>query len=437
MRFYDRKSELALLQSNEKQSFETAVFTVLMGRRRVGKTSLVTQSLAGKEYAYLFVSKDSEALLCQNFQKELEAQIGLTVYGEVSRFKDLFEVVMREAQRRHLTIVLDEFQTLYRINPSIYSDMQNVWDRYKQTAKINLIVLGSVQTLMKRIFEDEAEPLYGRPTSKFVLRPFTVEVLKEILHDANPNCSAEDLLCLYMITGGVAKYIELLVDAKCCTKEKMINYVCRQDSYFLTEGKDLLNQEFSGEFSTYFSILQLIAMGKTKRSEIDSTLHKDTGTYLQNLEGRYELISRMKPLLARQNGKVTAYEIRDNFLRFWFRFIYPYQSLIERNLFSLLHGNITKNYEGFTGRTLERYFQDRVMETGQFTQVGNWWDRKGENEIDLIAINEFDRTGIAAEIKRNVHKISMTKLQQKIDMLPKKDFGEYQLRLRSFSLDDM
>ncbi len=437
MRFYDRKSELALLQSNEKQSFETAVFTVLMGRRRVGKTSLVTQSLVGKEYAYLFVSKDSEALLCQNFQKELESQIGLTVYGEVSRFKDLFEVVMREAQRRHLTIVLDEFQTLYKINPSIYSDMQNVWDRYKQTAKINLIVLGSVQTLMKRIFEDEAEPLYGRPTSKFVLRPFTVEVLKEILHDANPNCSAEDLLCLYMITGGVAKYIELLVDAKCCTKEKMINYVCRQDSYFLTEGKDLLNQEFSGEFSTYFSILQLIAMGKTKRSEIDSTLHKDTGTYLQNLEGRYELISRMKPLLARQNGKVTAYEIRDNFLRFWFRFIYPYQSLIERNLFSLLHGNITKNYEGFTGRTLERYFQDKVMETGQFTQVGNWWDRKGENEIDLIAINEFDRTGIAAEIKRNVHKISMAKLQQKIDMLPKKDFGEYQLRLRSFSLDDM
>ncbi len=437
MRFYDRKSELALLQSNEKQSFETAVFTVLMGRRRVGKTSLVTQSLVGKEYAYLFVSKDSEALLCQNFQKELEAQIGLTVYGEVSRFKDLFEVVMREAQRRHLTIVLDEFQTLYKINPSIYSDMQNVWDRYKQTAKINLIVLGSVQTLMKRIFEDEAEPLYGRPTSKFVLRPFTVEVLKEILHDANPNCSAEDLLCLYMITGGVAKYIELLVDAKCCTKEKMINYVCRQDSYFLTEGKDLLNQEFCGEFSTYFSILQLIAMGKTKRSEIDSILHKDTGTYLQNLEGRYELISRMKPLLARQNGKVTAYEIRDNFLRFWFRFIYPYQSLIERNLFSLLHGNITKNYEGFTGRTLERYFQDKVMETGQFTQVGNWWDRKGENEIDLIAINEFDRTGIAAEIKRNVHKISMAKLQQKIDMLPKKDFGEYQLRLRSFSLDDM
>lgn len=413
MRFYDRKKELAILQDIEQQSFDNAVFTVMMGRRRIGKTSLITHALANKEYAYLFVSKDSEALLCQNFQRDLEQQIGLTVYGEVTRFKDLFEIIMKEAQRRHLTLVIDEFQTLYKINPSIFGDIQNIWDRYKQDAKINFIVLGSIQTLMKRIFEDHSEPLYGRPTSKFTLRPFTIDVMKEILHDANPNYTTEDLLCLYAITGGVAKYIELLIDAKCYTKEKMLNYICRQDSYFLTEGKDLLNQEFSGEFSTYFSIMQVIAAGKTKRSEIDSTLHKDMGTYLQNLENKYELICRMKPLLAKQNGKVTAYEIHDNFLRFWFRFIYPYQSLIERNLFSLLRSNITSNYEGFTGRTLERYFQDKVMETEQFTQVGNWWDRKGQNEIDLIAINEFEHSGIVAEIKRNPHKISMTNYKRR------------------------
>lgn len=437
MKFYDREKELAILQANEQQSFESAVFTVLTGRRRIGKTSLITHALKDKEYAYLFVTKDSEALLCQNFQRELTEQIGLTIYGEVTNFKDLFEIIMKEAQRRHLTIVIDEFQTLYKINPSIFGDIQNIWDRYKQDAKINFIVLGSIQTLMKRIFEDHSEPLYGRPTSKFTLRPFTIDVMKEILHDVHPNYSPEDLLCLYAITGGVAKYIELLIDAKCYTKEKMLNYICRQDSYFLTEGKDLLNQEFSGEFSTYFSIMQVIAAGKTKRSEIDSTLHKDMGTYLQNLENKYELICRLKPLLAKQNGKVTAYEIHDNFLRFWFRFIYPYQSLIERNLFSLLRSNISNNYEGFTGSTLERYFQDKVMETEQFTQVGNWWDRKGQNEIDLIAINEFTHTGIIAEIKRNPHKISLSKLQEKMAVLPKKDFGEYELLPKALSLNDM
>ncbi len=156
-----------------------------------------------------------------------------------------------------------------------------------------------------------------------------------------------------------------------------------------------------------------------------------------NLEGKYELIRRVKPLLAKQNGKVTAYEIHDPFLRFWFRFIYPYQSLIERNLFSLLRSNVYKNYESFTGRTLERYFQDKMMETEQFTQVGNWWDRKGQNEIDLIAINEFDHTGIVAEVKRNAHKISMAKLQEKVAMLPKKDFGEYKFQLQAFSLENM
>lgn len=437
MKFYDRESELSILQENEQQSHSSAVFTVLMGRRRVGKTSLITRTMEGKEYAYLFVSKDSEALLCQNFQRELEQQIGLTIYGEVTRFKDLFEVIMKESQRRHLTIVFDEFQTLYSINPAIFSDIQNVWDKYKDAAKINLIVLGSIQTLMKRIFEDEAEPLYGRPTSKFMLRPFTIKVIKEILHDANPDYVPEDLLCMYAITGGVAKYIELLIDAKCYTKEKMLNYVCRQDSYFLTEGKDLLHQEFSGEYGTYFSILQVIAAGKTKRSEIDSILQKDMGTYLQNLEGKYELIRRLKPLLARQNGKVTAYEIRDNFLRFWFRFIYPYQSLIERNLFSLLKSNITSNYESFTGRTLERYFQDKLMETEHFTQVGNWWDRKGQNEIDIIAINEFDHTGVVAEVKRNSQRVSMTKLQEKVSVLPAKDFGKYTLEQAAFSLENM
>lgn len=437
MQFYDRTNELAILQENERQSYENAVFTVLMGRRRVGKTSLITKAMEGKEYAYLFVSKDSEALLCQNFQRDLEQQIGLIIYGEITRFKDLFEVIMQEAQRRHLTIVFDEFQTLYKINPGIFGDIQNIWDRYKGNANINLIVLGSIQSLMKRIFEEKSEPLYGRPTSKLILRPFTINVMKQILCDANPDYSTEDLLCLYAITGGVAKYIELFIDAKCYTKEKMLNYVCRQDSYFLTEGKDLLNQEFSGEFSTYFSVLQVIASGKTKRSEIDSTLQKDTGAFLQNLESKYELINRMKPLLAKQNGKVTAYEIRDNFLRFWFRFIYPYQSLIERNLFSLLRSNIANNYEGFTGRTLERYFQDKLMETEQFTQVGNWWDRKGQNEIDLIAINEFDHSGIVAEIKRNAYKISLTKLQEKVSALPSKDFGAYNLELKGLSLDDM
>ena len=290
---------------------------------------------------------------------------------------------------------------------------------------------------MKRIFEDKNEPLYGRPTSKFTLLPFTIGVLKQIFRDHQPDYKNEDLLCLYMITGGVAKYVELLMDAGCYTKEKMLNYVCRQDSYFLSEGRDLMNQEFGDESSTYFSILQLIAGGMTRRSDIDGAMQKDMGVYLLNLENNYSIISRLKPLLAKPNSKTSAYEISDQFLRFWFRFVWPYQALVERQQLSLLRQNMGKGYEQFTGRTLEQYFQQLAMESGRYTMVGNWWNRKGENEIDMIALNEFDHTGIAAEIKRNPKKLSLSELEDKVKALPASDFNIYDLKLQTLSIEDM
>lgn len=434
MKFYDREQEIEILAQNELQSRSSAVFTVITGRRRVGKTSLITHALEG--YAYLFVSRDSEAILCNKFQKTLEEQLGIHIYGTVTHFRELFEVMMRESMQRHFTVVFDEFQTLHRINPSIFSEMQDLWDRYHTQSRINLIVSGSIQSLMKRIFESKAEPLYGRPTSKLTLRAFSVTVLKQILSEHYPSFSNDDLLCLYMITGGVAKYVELLMDAHCFTRKKMLDYVCRADSYFLTEGRDLMNQEFNDESATYFSILQLIANGMTRRSIIDGAMQKDTGTYLQNLESNFGLVARLMPVLAKPNSKTTSYEISDQFMRFWFRFIWPYQSLIERQQFSLLRKNMDEHYEQFSGRTLEQYFQAKFMESGNFTQAGNWWNRKGENEIDLIAINEFDHTGMIAEVKRNQHRINMEKLQQKCSALPP-DFKKYKFTLSGLSLDDM
>lgn len=437
MKFYNRKEEISILQDNENLAEKNAMFTVLSGRRRVGKTSLVTKAFEGKPFAYLFVSKDSEAILCGKFQQALEEQLGIQVYGQLAHFRDLFEVIMRESQKRHFTVVFDEFQNLYKVNPAIFSEIQDIWDRLHRESHINLITMGSIRSLMKRIFEDENEPLYGRPTSKFTLRPFTIQVLKQIFRDHAPNYRNEDLLCLYMITGGVAKYVELLMDAGCYTKEKMLNYVCRRDSYFLTEGRDLMNQEFGDESATYFSILQLIANGLNRRSDIDGATQKDMGTFIQNLEKNYGLVNRLKPILSKPNSKTSTYEISDPFLRFWFRFVCPYQSLVERGQLSLLKQNMVRGYEQFTGHTLEQYFQALVMENEQYTMVGNWWDRKGENEIDLIALNEFDHSGIVAEIKRNPNKISISDLQRKVENLPASEFRRYKLELRALSMDDM
>lgn len=261
--------------------------------------------------------------------------------------------------------------------------------------------------------------------------------MKQIFADNLSDYKNEDLLCLYMITGGVAKYVELLMDAGCYTKERMLNYICRQDSYFLTEGRDIMNQEFGDEGNTYFSILQLIATGKNRRSDIDGAMQKDMGTFLQNLERNYNVITRLRPIFAKPGGKTSSYEISDIFLRFWFRFVWPYQSMIERGQLSLLRQNMSQGYDQFSGRTLEQFFQTLAIESGKYTIVGNWWDRKGENEIDMIAINEMNHTGIVAEIKRNPQKISMTELNRKVSNLPSSEFGKYSLELIPLSLEDI
>lgn len=240
-----------------------------------------------------------------------------------------------------------------------------------------------------------------------------------------------------MITGGVAKYVELLMDAGCYTKDKMLNYVCRLDSYFLTEGRDMINSVFSSDYNTYYSILQLVANGQNRRTDIDGTLQKDCGTYLTNLEKNFGLIVRLRPLLASAQSKISSYEISDPFLRFWFKFICPYQSLIESGQLKLIRANINAQYERFSGRTLERYFQNKLMETGEYSMIGNWWNRKGENEIAIIAINEFTHQGLIAEVKRNEQKINLQTLSHKAANLPQTQFGRYNFQLQGFSLKDM
>lgn len=138
------------------------------------------------------------------------------------------------------------------MNSSIFSDIQNLWDQYKDKAKINFIASGSIYSMMMKIFENRKEPLFGRLTSKITLQPFAVSVIKEILNDYNPKYTQEDLLCLYMLTGGVPKYIHLLMEAGAVTKNKMLSMATSPDSPFIGEGKDLLISEFGKEYGTYF-----------------------------------------------------------------------------------------------------------------------------------------------------------------------------------------
>lgn len=436
MKFYNRIQELEVLTRTLEQSQKSSCFTVMVGRRRIGKTSLLLESVKGQKYLYLFVSRKSEPLLCEQFQKDATRALGIQIFGNITQFKDLFEQLLILATQEHYTLIIDEFQEFDNINSSIFSDIQNLWDQYKDKTKINFIASGSIYSMMMKIFENRKEPLFGRLTSKMILKPFAVSVIKEILNDYNPKYTAEDLLCLYMLTGGVPKYLDLLMEAGAFTKDKMLDMVTSPDSPFLGEGKDLLVSEFGKEYGTYFSIMQLIASGKTTQSEIDSIIEKNTGAYLVNLEKEYSLIIRNKPMFSKPESRKNRWSLNDNYLRFWFRFIFPNQSLIEMGKNELLREYIDRNYEQYSGLILEKYFQAKTVEEERVTMIGSYWDNKGLNEIDLIALNDLDKTAIIAEVKRNPKKIDLNLLQVKVDSI-KKELSKYKVQLQGLSLEDM
>jgi len=201
MKFYDREAEQQLLGEVLKQSKKEARMTVLMGRRRIGKTEL---SLRGGDdtVLYFFVGKKTEALLCQDFVQEIASKLGVPVPGQAHSFSEVFRFVLQLSENRAFTLIIDEFQNFQKVNPSIFSDMQRDWDLKKSTSHLNLIIIGSVFTLMKKISGDYEEPLFGRANERITLQPFKTGVLKEILHDFNPGYTPEDLPALFSITGG-------------------------------------------------------------------------------------------------------------------------------------------------------------------------------------------------------------------------------------------
>jgi len=434
MRFYNRQKELENLKDIESLSKKSSKMTVIVGRRRIGKTKLI--QVAYPKKVYLFVSKKNEALLCEEFISIIQNQLNIKILGSFTKFNELFEYMMNVSKTTPFTLVIDEFQEFLYINSSIYSDMQNIWDSYKDETEMNLVLSGSSYSLMKKIFEDKKEPLFGRANNKIHLKPFDVKTIKEILQEHYPSYTHEDLLSFYILTGGVAKYVELFVDNGAFTVDKQLSLIFAEHSLFLDEGKNLLIEEFGKEYTTYFSILSLISSSKTARSEMESILGKNIGGYLDRLENEYTIIKKVKPIFAKEGSRTVKYEIIDNFFNFWFRFIYKYKSTIEIENYDYVKEIIKRDFSTFSGRFLEKYFIEKLKGSEKFSNIGTYWEKGNQNEIDIVAINDETKTMLIAEVKINPKKINIKILKEKASRLVSK-YKYHDIKYVGFSLEDM
>ena len=439
MRFFDRVEEIASLKEIRELSKDNAQFTVVTGRRRIGKTHLVWKAYEDRPILYFFVARKAETDLCSDYLLEIENKLGIPSLGKVKHFPEIFEYVMKLSMERPVTLFIDEFQEFFKVNKSVYSDMQRIWDKYHAQAHINLIVCGSIYSMMTKIFRDKKEPLYNRQTRFMSVKPFTPAVLKEIMAEYNPDYTPEDLLALYSFTGGVAKYVQLLIDAGATTKTRMLNQIIKSDSVFLGEGKAILIEEFGKDYGIYFSILSAIARGKTSRSEIENTVGREIGGYLTKLENEYEVISKRQPIFEKSTTKNVRYTIVDNFFTFWFRFIYTYNYMLEIENYDALKTIINRDYETFSGLMLERYFKRVLIESKKYTRIGSWWDRKGENEIDIVAENELEGQAIFIEVKRKIENYNPDELSRKVAVFTRATggFNNYTLTQQGLSMADM
>ena len=438
MKFYDRESEQQLLSDVLRYSKKEARMTVLMGRRRIGKTELSLRC-GDDTVLYFFVGKKAEALLCQDFVQEITSKLGVPVLGQANSFSEVFRFVLHLSETKPFTLIIDEFQNFQKVNPTVFSNMQRDWDLNKSKSHLNLIISGSVFTLMKKIFEDYEEPLFGRANEKITLEPFRTDVLKEILHDFNPDYTPEDLLALFSITGGVAWYVTLLLDRGKTSWRKMLGALTEENSPFINEGKNILIEEFGTDYVIYFSILTCIASGMKTSAEIKNELGIDNiSSYLSRLEDYYGLITKYQPIFAKESSKKVRYQLNDCFLIFWFRFFFKYQALVENKALKALDTIIRRDYSGVSGLMMERYFARKFQEQGQYV-IGKWWDRKGFNEIDLVVVDPIGKEAWAYELKKDERRYDEESFKKKVDIMVQQtpELHKMKIHIGSLSKSDM
>ena len=436
MRFYDRTNELAELQRIKNLSFnDHSRLTVVTGRRRIGKTSLIMRSIEDSPTVYLFVGRKNEATLCAEFIPVIAQSLETFVPNEIRTFRSLFQYLMELSVSRAFNLVIDEFQEFYNINESVYSDMQNLWDQYRKKSRMNLIVSGSIYSLMQKIFQNSKEPLFGRADNIIKLSAFSLTTLKEIIHDHRPDY----LLALYAFTGGVPKYVELFCDNGALSVDEMINFMIRENSPFTDEGKNLLVEEFGKNYATYFSILSAISGGINTQPEIEAALgNKSIGGQIKRLIEDYNIIVRKRPILAKEGSQTVRYEIQDNFIRFWFNYFDRHRSLIEIKNFVGLQAIIKADYPTYSGKMLEEYFKQKFAESFQYRAIGSWWDtRNGQDEIDIVALKLEKKQAVVAEVKRQKKNFKPELLAAKVEHLKRKLLPKYQIEMVCLSLESM
>ncbi len=399
--FYDRKQELKILKDklNNQQSGE---MLVIYGRRRVGKTELIRQFIktVPQSKLYFYVDLVEKQGILDSLSKTVHEQLGET--RRFSDFIDFFEFIAAKSENS-FTFVIDEFQRFLEIAPQFITQLQNYWDWKLKNKRILLVLVGSSIGMIQKITGSKAGALYGRATREKI-SPFKYADFRLMFKEL----TEEEKIITYAVFGGTPYYLEKVKKTEGNIQNKIYELLLKKGAELFEEPKNLLESENFRIHAKYNSILQAAAAGKENIKEMQDFTGISASTmpaYIKRLDELLELIVRKNPVLGKE--RLGRYGLKDNFFRFWYRFIFPNQTALNIGNTKIVSDNIKENLNAYVGRIFEDVCRELLAAhlnkelkgyVPDFENIGSWWNRSGE-EIDIVAYNHKSRKIIVGEVK--------------------------------------
>lgn len=422
--FVGRHQELEQLnQAYQENDFQ---FTVIYGRRRIGKTSLINEFLKDKKSIYYVALEENAEDNLKRFSDAISIFKNTDQGGKekFANFEECFKEITHLAQKQRVILVIDEFPYLAKAYPTISSMLQSYIDHEFKETNLFLILCGSSMSFMERQVLGYQSPLYGRRTLALKLEPFKLSEAHEML----PKLSKEDAFIINTVCGGVPQYLSYMSDSMSVADNIKKNFLSKSGRLF-DEPNNLLQQELRDP-TNYNSIINAIASGASKHSKIAQSAHLQTGpltTYLNNLID-LGIVEKKLPVTEQKKSKSKniVYRICDGMFRFWYTFVGKQTDLIERGLTDLAWVKVQKGLSDFMGPEFEKYSQDFMWSQDMnekivpnpFIHLGNWWgtDKRTHQqvELDIVGFSDDERDGYFGEYKWKNEPISRSVLEKLI-----------------------
>ena len=417
--FVGRKRELAALK--EFYDKDGVGMTVIYGRRRIGKSTLITEFVKDKKTIFYTATKVGKHRNLELFSKQVIDLIMPDLEDISFRTTEaVFDFIDKNIGNEKLVLVIDELPYWAERDEALLSIIQKYIDTVWKDKNIKVILCGSALSFMEKKVLSEKSPLFGRRDSQIKLEAFNYLEAAEFV----PNYSNEEKAICYGITGGVAKYLSM-IDSNKSIDENIVRLFFKTDGYLYDETRNLLTQEFS-DISVVNNIVEQIASGENTLNIIAGKIGEKEQTVLYSLDKLINvgLVEKKKCITDEKNKKKTQYVLKDYMFKFWYEFIPKATSVIEMGQGEIYYKKVVKPViHSFMGSVFEemcRYYtlmKGIVGEYGCFiTSVGTWWgvekviDKNGDirtqsADIDVVAISEIDKKAVIGECKFKNEKI--------------------------------